>query len=519
MAPKKNNSRRNSKTVKKANQTVSKPTNNHLITAPLPKQSASIYFNDGSPDVWIIKGKQRIDEEAAKLGCYDFLVSRTLTFTRVPQDGLYHARAIAVPAFEEELKRRIAEKLEFWKNDAVLYSNENALPAVLTAAQFNNESLTNRSINAQNFVMDNWGNANFVDEHSTMAHIDAVASFATKFKISQSHQSSSDSFERSRKEFNRIKSEACKILNERLGPNALAAGRASLDAQDYPQAYQDIHMHFLNSSVHSGILMSQQLNNLAMKKNETLNVFLRRAYDLFKIVHVSALIAKARAALVAAGLTTLTVVPGLDQAMIERICTLNSDAETEAQPAPYNTYVTGDLVRVTHILSGLSKDPDETFKTTTDQFANSPNQCMKTLVYMLESFTHTFNFHQKREAIQKALKTNTNQRGVTPQVPSNNNKTERFCKWCKKNRPSADPTTHDGPFCYFDPASPKFKPPRDQKGDSSNKEKAAAALKAAQKVIAKAAKDKANAKAAKATLKAAREITEAEIVHSSDESD
>jgi hypothetical protein len=518
MAPKKNNNKRNSKTVKKANQTVSKPTNNPSITAALPKQSASIYFNDGSPDVWIIKGKQRIDDEAAKEGIYDFLVTRTRTFGRAPKDYLYHARAIAVEAYETELKKRIEKKLEFWLRDNVLYCAENALP-LFTAAAFAAQTLTDRTTNATNVTMVAWGTANRLTSASTEAEIRGTASDSTLYKIDLAVQSSNDSFERSEKENTRIKSIACKILNERLGPNALAAGRASLDAQDYARAYQDIHMHFLNSSVHSGILMNQQLNDLAMKKNETLNIFLRRAYDLFKIVHVSALIAKARAALVAAGLTTLTIVPGLDQAMIERICTLNSDVETESQPAPYNTYVTGDLVRVTHILSGLRNDPDETFRTVTDQFANTPNQCMKTLVYMLESFTHTFDFHQKREARQKALQTNTNQKGVTPQVPSNNNKTGRFCKWCKKNRPLADPTTHDGPFCYFDPASPKYKPPKDQKGDSSNKEKAATALKAAQKLVAKAAKEKANAKAARNTLKAAREITEAEILPSSDESD
>ena len=518
MAPKKNNFRKTFKAVKKVNQVGNKPVvNTSLIAAPLPKQMSTIYFNDGSPDVWIIKGKQQIDDEAAKEGVYDFLVSRTRVFGRAPKSYLYHARAIAVPAFEAELKERIQSQLEFWKTDRVLYCNESGI-ALLSVNAFLAETLTSRTNNAMIRVDTLWGIANRLTNASTEADILARASPATIYKIDLAFQSANDSFERSEKESIRVKSIACKILNERLGPNALAAGRASLDAQDYPQAYEDVHMHFLNSSVHSTIHLNQQLINLAMKKNELLNVFLRRAYDLFKMIHVGALIANARAALPAGAIAPrLNVIPGLDQAFIERICTLNSDAQTRAQPAPFDFFVTGDLTRVTHILSGLRHDPDDTFKTCTDQFANQTGQSMRLLVSMLEAYTQTFDYSSKRAARQKALKT-----GNTPNVPpqpSNNNRTGKHCKWCKENRPKTDATSHNGPECYFNPDSPKYKGPRTQNSSSNNKEKLASALKVVQKLQAKEAKDKANAKAAKATLKAISNITEAEIVNSSEESD
>ena len=518
MPPKKNNFKRNFKAVKKINQVGNKPVNTSLIAAPLPKQDSKIYFNDGSPDVWIIKGKQQIDDEAAKEGVYDFLVSRTRVFGRAPKSYLYHARAIAVPAFEAEFKERVEDQLEFWRLDRALYCNDNGLP-LMAANAFTALTLTDRTNSARTFVNTLWGNVNRLTHASTEAEIQAQANPQTIYKIDLAFQNANDSFERSEKENTRIKAIACKILTERLGPNALAAGRASLDSQDYPQAYEDIHMHFLNSSVHSTIHLGHQLNNLAMKKNELLNVFLRRVYDLFKMIHVGALIADARAALPAGAIgARLTVIPGLNQAYVERICTLNTDAETRAQPAPYNTFVTGDLTRVTHILSGLRHDPDDTFKTTTDLFANTAGQSMKLLVSMLEAYTQTFDYTHKRAAKQKALKTG-NPPNVPPQSSNNNNKTGKHCKWCKVNRPNANADTHNGPDCFFNPDSPKYKGPRNQNSNSNNKEKLVTALKVVQKLQAKEAKDKANARAAKATLKAISNITEAEVVNSSEESD
>jgi hypothetical protein len=136
---------------------------------------------------------------------------------------------------------------------------------------------------------------------------------------------------------------------------------------------------------------------------------------------------------------------------------------------------------------------------------------------MLEAYTQTFDYSSKRAARQKALKT-ANTPNVPPQ-PSNNNRTGKHCKWCKENRPKTDATTHNGPDCYFNPDSPKYKGPRAQNSGSSHKEKLASALKVVQKLQAKEAKDKANAKAARNTLKAISNIAEAEVVNSSEESD
>jgi hypothetical protein len=209
------------------------------------------------------------------------------------------------------------------------------------------------------------------------------------------------------------------------------------------------------------------------------------------MIHVSALIAKARAALAPAGLgTALTVVPGLDQAMIEKICTLNSDADTQAQPAPFNFFVTGEMQRVTHILSGLSHDPDGTFRTTTDQFANMPNQNMRTLVYMLESYTQTFDFHSKREAKQRERLSDAENES-SDSSSDEDEKEEMNCDYCETNRPGKDCTNHTSDMCFFNPESPKFRRNENQKGASSNKDKAKAQ---------KAAK----VKAAHAALKAAR---------------
>ena len=228
-----------------------------------------IYFNDGPPDAWIILGKQRIDVEAAKEGCYDFLVSRTRLFNRVPKGYLYYARAIAVEAYRTERENRIQKKLDFWKVDLDLYNLENEILPALTPAAFLIQTLTIRTTNATNVVDAVWGNVNFLDENSTEADILLVASLSTIYKIDQAFQRSNDSFEKSEKEGIRIKAQACKILIERLGPNALAAGRASFDAQNYPQAYEDIHMHFLKiiMQIHKKSFKSK--NNFKIKTTTT----------------------------------------------------------------------------------------------------------------------------------------------------------------------------------------------------------------------------------------------------------
>lgn len=247
--------------------------------------------------------------------------------------------------------------------------------------------------------------------------------------------------------------------------------------------------------------MNQLLNEIAMRRYETLNCFLRRVYEMFKMVHVNGLITSARNAIGPAARHLLTDVPGLDSSMNEHICTLNSDAETHAYPHPFNIIHLNENNRILHLLNGLQRDPDKRFEQTTTQYANSPDQSIRNLVNMLEIYSRTFDYKSKFDKREKALKAvntnssnnnNNNNNNHLKQASSNDtlrdsNSTTRHCDYCEEHRPDSNFNSHSGNYCYFDPNSKLYKGSSFSKSIDSKLKKTV--LKSALKVVTDAMKD------------------------------